>query len=88
MSASSLYLPGIWAAVIQILFCSTQSYMSQIILWHVLELLEPILFIPYTVAVLSDKLLHVYQYFSQKLLDQKRQPTVPKPLCVVAVHLN
>ena len=72
LSASSLYLPGIEAAVVQILFCSVQSHMSQVILWHVLEFFEPILFIPYTVAVLSDKIFtRVSEFFTKALRPKK-----------------
>ena len=73
---------------IQILFCSAQSHMSKIVLWHVLELFEPILFIPYTVLVLSDKIFACVSELFTKILDQKRNPTVPKHLRIVAAYLN
>ena len=49
---------------------------------------EPILFIPCTVVVLSDKIFTCVSDFSRKLLDQRRQLTVPRHLCVVAVRLK
>ena len=72
LSDSSLYLPRIWSAVIQILFCFVQSHISQIILWHKLKLFESILFIPYTIVLLLGKIFICVSEFFTKALRPKK----------------
>ena len=53
VSAVTFYFPGMWAAVMKDLHCRAHSHISTAILWHSIDLDEPILFIQDIAVVLS-----------------------------------